>query len=83
LNVHRTSSKKAKPFFAVKGKRLAKTLPCIHCHQTGDVYSIADGHVEKGQRHHHALHERCAADWYSGKPSPDDLEPQRQESMVN
>ena len=61
--------KSSQAFFAVRGAKAGKTVPCIHCHKTGDVYKIKDGRLPKG--HSEALHEACAKDWFEGKPSPE------------
>ena len=59
-------------FFAVLGKKLARTVPCIHCHVAdGNVFKIKDGRVLKGRGE--ALHEGCAKDWFEGKPSPESV----------
>jgi hypothetical protein len=61
----------SKPFVARKGERCRDTVPCAHCLGTGDVYRIGDGRLPKGKAHAEALHERCAADFFTGKPAPE------------
>ena len=66
----RGGANSTKPFTAAVGKKV--DVPCIHCHlKDGRVYKIKDGRLGKGQGHREALHEACAEDFYSGKPSPE------------
>jgi AAA domain len=59
-----------KPFHALRGMKQRESIPCVFCGQTGDVYKFADGRLPKGERHHADLHEGCAKDFFTGKPSP-------------
>jgi hypothetical protein len=61
-------SKKA--FHALRGMKQRQTVSCAFCGQTGDVYQFADGRQPKGKRHHSALHEGCAEDYFTGRPKP-------------
>jgi hypothetical protein len=60
-----------KPFVARVGKPCGPTVPCIHCHGTGNVFRIADGRWPKGKTKGEALHKDCAEGWFTGQPSPD------------
>jgi hypothetical protein len=62
--------KKTKPFSAIVSEKARSGVPCAHCGKTGNVYKIADGRIKKNQRHREALHEDCAEDFFTGKPSP-------------
>jgi AAA domain len=59
-----------KAFFAVRGKRLSRTVPCIRCGKAdGEVFKIKDGRLDiKG--HAEALHEGCAMAWFTGQECP-------------
>jgi hypothetical protein len=65
----RSGAHSSKPFAAKVGGKVAPTVPCAQCGETGDVYRIADERVSKGQRHAEALHKGCAEDFFTGKPS--------------
>jgi hypothetical protein len=45
-------------------------VPCCHCGiADGNVFKIKDGRLAKGVGHAEALHETCAKDFFTGKPS--------------
>ena len=71
----RDGANSTKPFTATVKKRCDRGIPCIHCHVAdGNVYKIKDGRISKGRGHYEALHEACAEDFYTGKPSPSEVD---------
>jgi hypothetical protein len=65
----RAGAHSRKPFAAKIGVKLAPTVPCAQCGETGDVYRIADARVPKGQRHAESLHKDCAKAFFTGAPT--------------